>query len=409
MAVSRLVGALLVLPTMLLGPTHVAVASSPRASDPPTASGAAAAHESWVEYRGNAGPGRGKRVVLISGDEEYRSEEALSQLGTILAVRHGFDCTLLFAIDPRTGLIQPNHASNLPGLQALETADLMVIATRFRNLPDDQMRRIDDYLKSGRPVIGLRTATHAFRIPLDRREWVHYDYRYNGPTRWVHHDPKYTGTKKEWAGGFGGLVLGDTWFYHHGHHNNQSTRGLIAPEARGLRITRGLCDGDIWGPTDVYAVRLPLPGDAKPIVYGQTIDRAHPRDDNDPFLGMRPTDSAVAGVGHNPTADRGDDRYNPNDPAMPVAWTKTYQVPGGKRGKAFTTTMGAATDLASAGTRRMLVNAAYWCVGLEEAIPEGGTNVELVGKYRATGFRFRDDAYWNKKAMKPADFRRETD
>jgi hypothetical protein len=154
-------------------------------------------------------------------------------------------------------------------------------------------------------------------------------------------------------------------------------------------------------------VRLPLPGDAKSIVYGQTIDRAHPRDDNDPFLGMRTTDSAVAGVGHNPTADRGDDRYNPNDPPMPVAWTKTYQVPGGKRGRVFAITMGAATDLASAGARRMLVNAVYWCVGLEDAIPEGGTNVDLVGQYRPTGFRFRDDAYWNKKAMKPADFRLE--
>ncbi len=40
----------------------------------------------------------------------------------------------------------------------------MVIATRFRNLPDGQMKEIDDYLRSGRPVIGMRTATHAFKV-----------------------------------------------------------------------------------------------------------------------------------------------------------------------------------------------------------------------------------------------------
>ena len=51
---------------------------------------------------------------------------------------------------------------------------------------------------------------------------------------------------------------------------------------------------------------------------------------------------------------------------MPIAWTKTYQGSGGQTGRVFTTTMGAATDLQSEGLRRLLVNAAYWCVGLED-------------------------------------------
>ena len=91
----------------------------------------------WVVYEGTQGPGLGKHVVLVSGDEEYRSEEALPQLGKILARHHGFKCTVLFAIDPTTGAIDPNNQSNIPGLEALATADLMVIATRFRDLPDD--------------------------------------------------------------------------------------------------------------------------------------------------------------------------------------------------------------------------------------------------------------------------------
>ena len=91
----------------------------------------------WVSY-----PGAGDdapHVVLIAGDEEYRSEEALPQLGKILSVHHGVRCTVLFPIDPASGEICPTCLDNIPGLEALETADLMVIATRFRDLPDEQI------------------------------------------------------------------------------------------------------------------------------------------------------------------------------------------------------------------------------------------------------------------------------
>src|SRR6266853_4123797 len=67
---------------------------------------------------GKNGPGKGKRIVLVSGDEEYRSEQVLPQLARILSQRHGFDCTVLFAIDPATGAIDPNRNDNIPGLEA---------------------------------------------------------------------------------------------------------------------------------------------------------------------------------------------------------------------------------------------------------------------------------------------------
>jgi hypothetical protein len=63
------------------------------------ADGAAWADDPGVVYDGFDGPGNGKHVVLVSGDEEYRSEEGLPQLGKILAKRHGFKCTVLFAVD----------------------------------------------------------------------------------------------------------------------------------------------------------------------------------------------------------------------------------------------------------------------------------------------------------------------
>src|SRR5260370_9962023 len=113
---------------------------------------------------GKNGPGKGKRIVLVSGDEEYRSEQALPQLARILSQRHGFQCTVLFAIDPKDGTINPNQSDNIPGLEALKTADLLVIFTRFRDLPDEQMKYLVDYIESGRPVIRLRTSTHAFNF-----------------------------------------------------------------------------------------------------------------------------------------------------------------------------------------------------------------------------------------------------
>src|SRR5438045_9488570 len=81
----------------------------------------------WVVYDGFDGSGKGKHIVLVSGDEEYRSEEALPQLAKILATHHGFKCTVLFAIDPKDGTINPDKKDNIPGLEALKTADLMVI------------------------------------------------------------------------------------------------------------------------------------------------------------------------------------------------------------------------------------------------------------------------------------------
>jgi hypothetical protein len=299
----------------------------------------------WIVIEGAQGPGHGKQVVLISGDEEYRSEEALPQLAKILAKEHGFKCTVLFAIDPKDGTINPNQSNNIPGLEALRSADLMIIATRFRDLPDDQMRFVADYVESGRPVIGMRTATHAFNLKSSKTYG-----RYSWP-------PNNT----EWPGGFGKQVLGETWVSHHGKHGQQSTRGILVKSMINHPILRGLHDGDIWGPTDVYGVHLPLPGDSKPLVLGQVLEN------------MKPTDPPVMG--------------KVNDPMMPIAWIKTFPAPQGKAARVFTTTMGASQDLLSEGFRRLLVNACYWAVGLEDQIP-AKSRVDLVGTYQPHPFGF---------------------
>jgi len=306
-----------------------------------------------VYYEGRQGPGEGKKVVLVSGDEEYRSEETLPQLGKILAVHHGFDCRVLFAINPDTGNINPNVTDNIPGLKALETADLMVIFTRFRDLPPDQMEHIVNYVQSGRPIIGLRTATHAFRLPRGER-YSRYSFR-----------------SEEWPGGFGRQVLGETWIGHHGSHGEESTRGIMADGMEDEPITRGV--ENIWGPTDVYKVRLPLPGDSRPVILGQVLD------------GMKPDSPPVKG--------------SKNDPMMPVAWIKTYDPPEAQPARVFTTTMGASEDLRNEGLRRLLVNACYWAVDMEDAIP-AEAEVDIVGNYNPSSFGFGEF----EKGLKPSHF-----
>jgi Trehalose utilisation len=312
------------------------------------------AEKPWITFPTGEGPGKGKHIVLVSGDEEYRSEEALPQLAKILAKYHGFRCTVLFAIDPKEGTINPNVNNNIPGLEKLKDADLMVIFTRFRNLPDDQMKYVVDYVESGKPIVALRTATHAFNLSKSSKY------------------AKYSWQNRDWPGGFGKQVLGETWVSHHGHHGKESTRGILNPQMKTHPILRGIKDGDIWGPTDVYGINLPLPGDSKPLVYGQVL------------TGMKPTDPPVEG--------------KKNDPMMPVAWIKTYTGTQGKSARIFTTTMGASQDLATEGTRRLLVNACYWALGMEEKIP-AKSSVDLVGEYHPLPFGFKGF----KKGVKPSD------
>src|ERR1041384_6787613 len=86
---------------------------------------AALADDAWIVYSGGEGPGKGKHIVFVTGEESYRSEESMPLMARILA-KQGFKCTVLFAIDPKDGTINPMVKDNIPGLEALGTADLMV-------------------------------------------------------------------------------------------------------------------------------------------------------------------------------------------------------------------------------------------------------------------------------------------
>ena len=299
-------------------------------------------------YEGDKGPGRGRHVVLIASDHEYKSEEALPQLARILARHYGFRCTVLFGVDAKDGVITPGE-SNIPGTDALRDAGLMVIFTRFQTLPEEQMGPIVDYLKRGGPVVGLRTATHGFRYP-PQSPFAKFDFGYKGA---------------DFTGGFGRQILGETWVGHYGPNHKSSTRLEIVPGRESHAILRGV--KDMWAEIGAY--------NADPIAGSEVLAMARP------LTGMEP-DSPV----------------DPERKPVPAAWTRTYSYEGGKPGRVFTTTYGASGDLVNDGFRRMLVNACFWAAGLEESVT-ADLETGLVGPYHPTWMKGRTRA----AGVKPED------
>ena len=320
-----------------------------------------AATDQGVVFRGTGGPGFGKHIVLLAGDEEYRSEEGLPQLAKILSLRHGFTCTVLFSTDEQ-GEIDPEARSRQPGLSALAKADLCIMLLRFRCWPDGDMKHFVDYYLSGRPILGLRTSTHAFDYPVDS----------TSPYR------KYGWKSTEWPGGFGKQVLGETWVDHWGVHGRQATRGLPEPGKKDHPILRGV--GPLFGPSDVYEAHPPP--DAEVLVVGQVLAGMQPT--SEPAQGRRKTALGI--------------EQEIDQPMMPIVWTREPMNEAGKRNRILTCTMGAATDLLDEPLRRLLVNGCYWLVGLESKSP-AKADVALVGKYEPSDFGF--GGY--RKGVKPSE------
>ncbi|MEI8089085.1 MAG: PVC-type heme-binding CxxCH protein [Opitutaceae bacterium] len=272
---------------------------------------------------------KGKHVVLLSGDEEYRSEEALPMLAKILSQRHGFKTTVLFALDA-DGTINPNNAKSLPGSEALDSADIIIMSLRFRAWPDEAMKRFEAAHRRGVPIIALRTATHAFNFPAGS-PWASYSWNNK--------------TSPATTGGFGQQVLGETWVSHWGNHKKEATRGLIEPGATSNPLLRGVTE--LFANSDVYEAAPPA--DANILVRGLVLK------------GMSPTDAPADYL--KKTAAKVEQPVNA--PAMPVVWTRQFKTGSGTSAKIFTTTLGAATDFENESLRRLIVNATYWAAGLE--------------------------------------------
>ncbi|QDU30284.1 hypothetical protein ETAA8_54030 [Anatilimnocola aggregata] len=288
----------------------------------------------WLTYSGDKGPGAGKHIILIAGDQEYRSEHSMPMLARLLAKLHGFHCTVLFSlnleneVDPTQKIRWEDKTvtHNIPGLEHLEKCDLLIVFTRLLSLPPEQLKHIYNYLDSGKPIIGIRTANHGF---LD------FNYRKDGKRI-----------------DFGEAVLGGSFRSHHGRWQQDSTRGIIVEQNKDHPVLIGV--KDIWGTSDVYRTYKEggsLPAGCLALVDGK------------PLVGRKY-----------------DDAVNDKLISLPVAWVKTWTGNTGQTARVFHVTMGSAQDFQSEGLRRLTVNAVYWCIHMEAEIV-ADSSMKIVGEY----------------------------
>ena len=315
------------------------------------------ATQTSVTFPAASGPGGGRHIVFLAGDEEYRSEEALPMLAKILSRRHGFKTTVLFPVD-EDGTINPKNTASISNPEALDSAAAVVMMLRFRNWPDEQMARFERVLHAGTPIIALRTSTHAFNGLAKGSKWETWNYNNNG--------------------GFGKRVLGETWLTHWGRHKVEATRGVIEDAQRDHPVLKGVTH--LFGETDVYEAYPPA--DATVLVRGLVLQGLSADSAPADYRKRRATDKQEQGV---------------NDPPMPVVWTRLHRNDNGKTNRVLTSTLASATDFENEGLRRLFVNGVYWSLGLD--VP-AKADVQYVDPYEPSFYGF--DGF--RKGLRASDF-----
>ncbi len=301
-------------------------------------------------FKGKKGPGKGKLVVLVSGDEEYRTEESMPMLAKILSQKHGFTCKVLFSWDESGSYIDPDNHKGVKGWSYLDNADIMILGTRFRDPSPEDAKHITKFLNEGKPVIGIRTSTHAFK-------WLN-DRSFGGKISFKEFGPK---------------IMGEGWVSHHGDHKKEGARGVIEAANANHPILRGV--KDVFAPSDVYGIKA-LTGEDTILLRGQVTENLNP--DSKPVVSK-------------------------NKPMQPLAWIHPYTSPNGNAGTSFCTTMGGSVDFVCEDLRRLVVNATYHLTGLD--VP-ARTDVGYVDPFYASFYGFTKDqkGYWKKMDMQPNDY-----
>ena len=286
-------------------------------------------------------------IVFVMGDEEYRSEESMPMLGRILHRELGAKISLCFPLDS-AGCINPNVNNNIVGLEALKTADLMVIFTRWRELPKQQAKMITDYAESGKPIVGFRTATHTFKYNKDSTMFYLND---------------------EWPA----KVYGQQWITHHGHFGDNETplTSVYLKGSTNTPILNGVQPFQAY--SWLYHVdggKWKLNGNCTTFLEGKSLKSAHEK------------------------AGKLDEYPLTN----PVAWTKSYATKSGKSARVFFTTLGHPFDFKETSMRKLALNGMYWALGFEKKIPKTGVNANFVGDYSPNDSGFGAKF---KKSVKP--------
>lgn len=257
---------------------------------------AGAASLSSVLGTARAGAPNRPLVVFVTGDHEYSSELTMPLVAAELEKNYGMRTKVLKSVPDHNG------EKDIPGLESLREADLAVFFLRWRLLPQEQLKYIDEYLKSGKPVMGFRTTTHAFNYPEgdERKRWNAFgEFAFGSPPGW------------------GGAAK-------HTHYGHESTTDVtVIPAAAKNTILTGV-DPSFHVASWLYRVLPDYPAKgAVPLLMGKSV--------------------------------------NPDKPAVdnPVAWTWQNQWGG----RAFLTTLGHPEDFRVEAVQRLVINAIHWELG----------------------------------------------
>jgi len=236
-------------------------------------------------------------IVFVTGDHEYGGESTLMVVAGELEKNYGFRTKVLKASPDQ------NAEENIPGLDILKDADLVVFYLRWRRLPASQIKYIDDYLRSAKPLIGFRTTTHAFNYPKghELERWNAFgEFALNAPPGW-------------------GGKAGHT---HYGHES--STDVSVIPEAAKNSILTGVAK-NFHARSWLYKVLPDYPS--------------------------KGSEWLLMGHAVNPNNTKAIDN--------PVAWTGINSFGA----KVFTTTLGHPEDFDLEPFQRLVINAIHWASG----------------------------------------------
>ncbi|MCI0625540.1 MAG: NPCBM/NEW2 domain-containing protein [Acidobacteria bacterium] len=172
-----------------------------------------------------AGTSHNSRVVLMIGEDEYETDETLLRFATGELERRGIRCTLVLA--------DPKDKNSFPGLEALNGADLLVLSVRRRTPPKAQLDLIRSYLEAHRPLVAIRTSSHAF---VSESRSPHSDWKR-----------------------FDADVLGGTYVGYDGGARETGSEAWSVAQAAGHPILKGLEKARFYTPSWIYRMRSLAP------------------------------------------------------------------------------------------------------------------------------------------------------
>ena len=178
-------------------------------------------------------------VVIFAGEGEYESYRTMKAIQNDLR-ENLTDLTIDYRVSDVLEDYPTFPASSFGELSTLREAQLLIVYTRFRVLPDAEMQELADFLQRGGGVIGVRTSTHAFKFPSG--------------SPW-----------QDWNDGFGGRVLGSPCVSHHGHSSSTDVSRVRGEDHPVLAGVPAAFSSRSW----LY--RVSLAPDCRPLLHGEPV------------------------------------------------------------------------------------------------------------------------------------------